>query len=292
VVNAGGPYTITYGSGLALAGSASDADGDALSLSWTVNGHAGAASAANNSLTWSALQALGVTAAGDYTVALTADDGHGHVVTSAPAALHVNQATPVVHVTGGSFVFNELAHPATGSVTGVLGENLGSPSFTYSYTDDDGHRITSSTPPVEPGYYTVTASFAGNANYQPAAATATITIAFEARTLTDLSKAFNAGRTIPIKLQLTDAAGNNVSSAGISVAALRLERLNPTTGQWQSAALQDSGNANPNNLFRYDASLGGYVFNLSTKGLAAGAYRFTWMADGDPTEHYLGFRLV
>jgi hypothetical protein len=38
---------------------------------------------------------------------------------------------------------------------------------------------------------------------------------------------------------------------------------------------EDSGNANPDNDFRYDAALGdtgGYIFNLSTRGLASGTY--------------------
>jgi hypothetical protein len=56
-------------------------------------------------------------------------------------------------------------------------------------------------------------------------------------------------------------------------------------------SIQDAGNSNPNNLFRCDASLGGYIFNLSTKGLVAGAYNFYWMAEGDPCDHELSFRL-
>lgn len=203
----------------------------------------------------------------------------------------VVKAVPTIAVSGGTFVYDEQPHPASGSVTGVNGESLGAPAFTYSYTDDDGHVVTSTTPPTDPGYYTVTASFAGNANYNPASATSTITIVYEARTLTDLSRAFNAGRTIPIKIQLLDANGNNLSSSGIDLTAVRLERVN-ADGSVTQVSLQDAGNANPNNLFRYDAALGGYIFNLSTKGLGAGTYHFFWMAEGDPTEHELDFRLV
>jgi hypothetical protein len=32
-------------------------------------------------------------------------------------------------------------HPAAGSVTGVFGEPLGSPAFTYAYQDGDGNWI-------------------------------------------------------------------------------------------------------------------------------------------------------
>ena len=43
----------------------------------------------------------------------------------------------------------------------------------------------------------------------------------------------------------------------------------------------DSGNANPDSTFRYDASLQGYIFNISTKGMS-GTYdvRFRVGADG------------
>jgi hypothetical protein len=287
--DAGGPYATTYGGSVTLSGTGSDADGDSLTYTWTVNGSP-AATGPIATLSWAQLQAAGVTAAGTYPVSLTADDGHGGVATSAEVTLTVNKATPVVSVIGGSFVYDEQAHPATGSVTGVLGEDLGTPTFTYTFTDNNGNVVTTGAP-VEPGYYTVTASFAGNANYNPASTTATITIAFEVRTLTDLSKAFHAGRTIPIKLQLVDATGTNVSSAGITVTALRLDRVN-ADGSRTQVALQDAGNVNPGNLFRYDAALGGYIFNLSTKGLGAGTYEFSWTADGDPTEHTLSFRLV
>jgi hypothetical protein len=147
--------------------------------------------------------------------------------------------------------------------------------------------VTSTSPPVDPGYYTVTASFAGSGNYNSASATATIMIYFDARTLTDLSRAFNAGRTIPIKVELFDANGNNISGAGIDLPAVRLVKDDGTT-----YTPQDAGGANPGDLFRYDATLHGYIFNLSTKGLGAGTYNFYWIADGDPTEHELSFRLV
>jgi uncharacterized delta-60 repeat protein len=214
---------------------------------------------------------------------------------ASPSALLLGQISwkvvPTVIVTGGSFAYDEHGHPATGSVTDVNGESFGTPSFTYSLTEDNGNVITSTAPPVDPGYYTVTASFAGNDNYSSASATTTITIYYDVRTLTDLSKAFNAGRTIPIKLQLTDAAGNNISSANIGVWAVALYRVN-ADGSRTQVSLQDAGGSNPNDLFRYDSSIGGYIFNLSTKGLGAGTYVFDWMAGDDPTTHELGFKLV
>jgi hypothetical protein len=203
----------------------------------------------------------------------------------------VVKANPVVAVTGGSFIYDGQPHPAAGTVTGVNGESLGTPTFTYWYTDDGGNVVTSTSPPTEPGYYTVTATFPGNADYNLATATATLAIVFEAHTLTDLSKAFHAGRTIPIKIELLDADGNDNSSSGIALTALRLERVN-ADGSVTQVALQDAGGSNPDNLFRYDASLGGYVFNLSTKGLSAGSYNFYWLDDADDAEHELSFTLI
>lgn len=207
----------------------------------------------------------------------------------------VGKAMPTVIVTGGSYVFDGQPHPATGSVTGVGGENLGTPTFTYTYQDGDANWVPTgnngSDIPVEPGYYRATGSFAGNANYNLGTATAYVTIAYDAHTLTDLSKAFHAGRTIPIKLELTDANGNNLSSSDIDLSAIRLERVN-ADGTRTEVALQDAGNSNPGNLFRYDSSIGGYIFNLSTKNLGAGTYDFFWTAEGDPTEHSLRFWLI
>jgi hypothetical protein len=476
VASAGGPYTTTYGSGVTLDGSgSSDPDGDPLTYSWTINGHTGS-TGVSPTLSWADLQALGVTAAGSYTVSVTLSDGTNAPVPSDPTTLTVNKAdqsitfgalpdrtygdadfaltasadsgrpvtftaadgatvsqiggawyahvtaagpatitahqsgdanynsapdvdqsfiispklltasiigdptkqydtttaatltpanfylsglvgsdsisvtqtsgtynspnvtaantvtailtaadlSPVsgtllsnytlptsasgpVHITksdkatvfvqGRSYVYDEQPHPATGSVTGVGGENLGTPAFTYFYQDGDGNWVPTgdngTDPPTDPGYYEAFGSFAGNDNYSPASAPAPalITIEYEVQTLTDLSKAFHAGRAIPIKLQLLDASGNNVSSAGIDVAAIRLDRVN-ADGTRTAVPLQDTGNANPGDLFRYDATLGGYIFNLSTKGLTAGNYDFVWDVEGDPTERHLGFSLT
>src|SRR5262249_48664036 len=62
-------------------------------------------------------------------------------------------------------------HPATGSVVGVNGANLGTPTFTY--TDASGALVAA---PVNPGTYSVVGSFAGNSNYRAALNTATIVI--------------------------------------------------------------------------------------------------------------------
>jgi hypothetical protein len=49
-----------------------------------------------------------------------------------------------------------------------------------------------------------------------------------------------------------------------------------------SALVGNSGDANPDGGFRYDAALAGYIFNLSTRGLATGSYVLRFTAAGHP----------
>ncbi len=99
--------------------------------------------------------------------------------------------------------------------------------------------------------------------------------------LYEQTKAHKAGATAPIKLQLCDASGSNLSSGAIVVNAAGLTKLDGTA----SALVEDSGNANPDADFRYDEDLGGYVFNLSTAELSAGTWQLNFTVDGvaDPS---------
>ncbi len=57
-----------------------------------------------------------------------------------------------------------------------------------------------------------------------------------------------------------------------------------------TAPVVDSGNANPDYTFRYDSTLGGagggYIFNLSTKSLAAGQYVLSFYVGSDRSFFY------
>jgi len=94
-----------------------------------------------------------------------------------------------------------------------------------------------------------------------------------------------AGSTVPIKVRLCNATGGNLSSPSLVLHATGVTRTSNNT----PATLEDSGNANPDLDFRYDAGLGGYIFNLSTRGFTAGSYVLTFSAGGDPTEHTAAF---
>jgi hypothetical protein len=95
--------------------------------------------------------------------------------------------------------------------------------------------------------------------------------------LYDPTKAAKAGSTIPIKIQLVDANGTNVSSSAMTVKAIGITK----SGEDSSGdTLEDSGNANPDSNFRYDPTLQGYIYNLSTKGLSTGTYTVTITING------------
>ena len=98
--------------------------------------------------------------------------------------------------------------------------------------------------------------------------------------LYDPTKAVRSVATIPIKLQLCDGSGNNLSTSSITLHAVSTTKIsNSTSGQ-----VLDAGNANPDNDFRLDVSLGntgGYIFNLKTTGLDTGTYTLNFTVTGD-----------
>jgi hypothetical protein len=53
--------------------------------------------------------------------------------------------------------------------------------------------------------------------------------------------------------------------------------------------VDDTGNANPDADFRFDATLNAYVFNLSTKNYATGTYNLNFIAGADPNPHSAAF---
>ena len=98
--------------------------------------------------------------------------------------------------------------------------------------------------------------------------------------LYDPTKAVHSAASIPVKLQLCDGSGNDLSSTGITVHAVSVT----LTSFSISGAVEDSGSANPDSDFRFDSTLGitgGYIFNLKTTGLSTGTYSLNFTVTGD-----------
>ncbi|MBI4891789.1 MAG: hypothetical protein HY821_14280 [Acidobacteria bacterium] len=108
--------------------------------------------------------------------------------------------------------------------------------------------------------------------------------------LYDPTKATQSGATIPIKIQLCDGSGNDLSSASITLHATGVTQVATSI----SGSVQASGNANPDNDFRFDPTLGptgGYIFNLSTKGLSTGTYNLNFTVAGDSFGYVTPFQV-
>ena len=141
---------------------------------------------------------------------------------------------------------------------------------------------------IQPQVLVVKAEFSGGPTTVSSAGTGTITIQYGVCLLYDPDRAVKKGGTYPIKIQLCDASGTNVSSADVTVTATGIARESALD---TTLIVDSAGEANPDGHFRFDAGLGGYVFNLSTKGLSPGVYRLSFTAGNDPTQHEVEFRV-
>lgn len=139
---------------------------------------------------------------------------------------------------------------------------------------------------VLPQTLNINADFSGGDTTSASSGTGTLTIKYAVCTLYDTDKAENRGATIPIKLQLCDASGKNVSSPEVTVKALYIKSVSDPNTQ---ISVEDAGNSNPNNIFRYTG--GSYIFNLKTTGLESGVYNLSFTAGSDPTIHIAEFRI-
>ncbi len=102
------------------------------------------------------------------------------------------------------------------------------------------------------------------------------------KSLLDPTKAYKSGSTVPVKVQLLSSHGENISSAATPLVARGLRLIGGNT----TSSVVDSGNANPDNNFRYDSGIEGYIYNLSTKGLTPGVYVLSFYSGSDRVYFY------
>lgn len=108
------------------------------------------------------------------------------------------------------------------------------------------------------------------------------TVSKKVESLFDRTKAFKSGSTVPVKVRIKNSADQNVSAATLSLSVRGLRRIGAAT----ASVVNDAGNSNPDYLFRYDANLGGYIYNLKTTGLSAGKYVLSFYAGNDSSFLY------
>jgi hypothetical protein len=86
---------------------------------------------------------------------------------SAPVTIVIAKAAPTLSIEGGTFTFNDVAHPVTASATGVNGTPLSGLTIAY-YAGTSATGTPLSGAPIYAGTYTAVANFPAHPNYSPA----------------------------------------------------------------------------------------------------------------------------
>ncbi|CAA9381866.1 MAG: hypothetical protein AVDCRST_MAG93-9230, partial [uncultured Chloroflexia bacterium] len=136
------------------------------------------------------------------------------------------------------------------------------------------------------GEHSFTVNAADNVG-NPASRTTTYIVSYGIVAMYDQAKTHQSGSTIPVKLQLVDHSKRNMSAAAITVTPLEVVKLSDDTSG--VAAPPSSAVADSN--FRYDTTLGGYIYNLRTTGLSTGTYELHFRAANDPTVQTVNFQI-
>ena len=146
----------------------------------------------------------------------------------------------------------------------------------------DGAAIDTSVPRT--GQFVVNAADrAGNT----ATTTVRYSVVYGVRLLYDESKAHKSGSTVPLKVQLIDATGRNLSSALVVVSAIGVVRVSEKV----SDALAEPSNEAAWTDFKYDAGSEGYHYNFKTTGLTSGRYVVVFRVGADSSTYQAPFQI-
>ena len=148
-------------------------------------------------------------------VASQLGDSNYSAATDVARSFMIAKANPTVTAVGGTFVYNANPQGGTGTATGVLSEPLTPVTLSYIGTGSTSYGP-SATAPTNAGAYSVTATFAGNNNYNEATSTAApLTIAKAASTTTVSCTGgpftYNGNPQTPCTVSVTGAGGLNES---------------------------------------------------------------------------------
>jgi hypothetical protein len=240
------------------------AKADTVAGSYSVTASAAGASSASFRLTNDPGAAASVAVVSGSNQSATVDGAFTH------ALVVVVEDTYGNPVPGASVTFAGPGSGASASLTG-------SPAT----TGDDGQASVTATANAIGGSYIVTASVTNVAT----PASFTLTNTYQTVAKFNQTKPNKSGSTIPIKIQVTDALGNNVGSSSLPVTAVSV------IGPGGPAPLQSPGNSQPGNLFTFDPETGTYQFNLQTKGYKEGTYKLNFTVGNDPTTHFVTFTI-
>jgi hypothetical protein len=202
-------------------------------------------------------------------------DNAGNVATAGPVSGNkVDKKAPTIAITTPTNAVYLLNQSVAASFTCQDG---GAGVATCNGTAPNGGNIDTSSA----GSKSFSVSATDNVGSVASPQSVAYTVGYGVIALFDQTKAAKSGSTIPIKVQLVDVLGHNVSSAALAVHAVSLIQIATSAPQ----TINDAGNSNPDANFRFDSSLGaggGYIFNLKTTGLPMGTYRLSFIVDNAP----------
>lgn len=140
---------------------------------------------------------------------------------------------------------------------------------------------TFATSALVPPSYTISFNYPGDANFNAASATSTLSVHYSVAG-TKVSAGNNGAGTIPFRVTVSNASGTNLGSNSLKVVAYGVQLVGSTT--WQPAV--SNGNQGP--VFDFQNN-GTYMFTLKTNGLAAGNYVFGYTVGADTTIYTISF---
>jgi len=221
-------------------------------------------------------------------------NGSSGSLTGNPQVVSKAATSTIVNSSANPSILNQsLAFTATVS---VVVPGAGSPTGTITFSDGattlatvplNSGTATFSTSALAVNAHSITAAYSGDGNFGGSNGSLTQKVAYAICVLYDQSRAVNGGATFPIKVALCDGNGVDVSSSTLVLHATAVTAISAFSGTPDSP-----GNANPDSDFRFDSTLGatgGYIFNLSTSGLAAGTYNLQFTVGSDPVTHAVLF---
>jgi hypothetical protein len=235
--------------------------------------------------------------AGSYTVEYAyAGDGNFTAATDTSKTLTINQATttlsglssPTVVVgtatlTLSGTVSSNSVLPIGQRVTVTLTGARGPVASGSGVIDNNGNfTATINTAKLAAGSYTVQYAYAGDANFQGSSGSEALQVTYGVKILSNTFSPVHSGESLPIRLEVVNASGHNLSSTHLTVTAISL--IGPGG---QTYTPQTEGKANFNNVFR--PVCGGYEYNLDTRGLPAGTYTLLVKVGDDPVLHAVTF---
>ena len=176
--------------------------------------------------------------------------------------------------------------PGAGTPTGAVTFNDGANALSTVPLNSNG-TATFTTSTLAVNSHPITAVYSGDANFTGSTGSMTQNVQYAICAQYDQTRSVQGGATFPIKVQVCDANGNNLSSPSTVLHATAIIAASGATGP-----VQDSGDANPDNDFRNVGGMGqssGYIFNLSTAGLTTGTYALQFTVAGDQALHTVFF---